>query len=64
MLAGSVRDKEGLSVLARGPEAGQLIDFIAWADIEANGPYRWSYPEGEDHVQHGSCGFNQPPPVS
>ncbi|MCH7992823.1 MAG: hypothetical protein IIB57_00105, partial [Planctomycetes bacterium] len=58
MLGGTDRDEEGVWLWADGPESGQAIDFLPWADGEPNDLYHWTYPEGEDYLQHEGRGFN------
>ena len=58
MLGGTDRDEEGVWLWADGPESGQAIDFLPWVDGEPNDFYHWTYPEGEDYLQHEGRGFN------
>ena len=43
---------------ADGPEAGQLIAYLPWAESEPNDLCHWTHPEGEEYLQFEARGWN------
>lgn len=58
MLGGTDAETEGIWKWATGPEAGQEIDYLPWADGEPNNLTHWTYPAGEHCLQLEVRGFN------